>query len=220
MRTSPLKSSTKFAAKLVTPLRARRSALVPRWLPHPVPREVHAYSTSVTVSRTPSVEYMEPTRGRETLVREGANADERASPKGSEQKHPRVGARALLQQRDVLGGHGLPRRGGHLLRAQRQGQRHSALHLRAARRPEDSRGRRGCRLAGVESPTSKNFPSTYSGEYPRVDFAPTMGLRYDRGDDNRGEHGERSGRRRGDGREGVGGRAAHRRYRGHYCYPC
>src|SRR5215204_3869915 len=123
-----------------------------------------AYTTSATVSNL-SVEYIGPLRGRGTLVREGANADERASPKGSEQKHPRVGARALLQQRDVLGGHGLPRRGGHLLRAQR----HSALHLRAARRPEDSRGRRGCRLAGVESPTSKNFPSTYSGEYPRVD---------------------------------------------------
>src|SRR5215204_6810171 len=85
---------------------------------------------------------MEPTRGRETLARKGANADERASPKDSEQKHPRVGTRALLQQRVVLGGHGLPRRGGYLLRAQGQGQRHSALHLRADRRSEESRGRR------------------------------------------------------------------------------
>ena len=36
----------------------------------------------------PSEEYMELTRGRETLAREGANADERASPKSKEQKHP------------------------------------------------------------------------------------------------------------------------------------
>src|SRR5215217_8311069 len=101
-------------------------------------------------SRTASVEYMEPTRGRETLARKGANADERASPKDSEQKHPRVGTRALLQQRDVLGGHGLPRRGGYLLRAQGQGQRHSALHLRDDRRSEDSRGRRAInRLVSV-----------------------------------------------------------------------
>src|SRR5215212_11423974 len=98
---------------------------------------------------------MGPLWGRETLARKGANADERnveerASPKGSEQKHPRVGPRALLQQRDYLGGHGLPRRRGHLLRAQGQGQRHSALHLRADRRSEDSRGRRGInRLASV-----------------------------------------------------------------------
>src|SRR5215203_1420706 len=86
---------------------------------------------------------MEPIRGRETLSREGASADERASPKGREQKHPPVGTRALLQQRDYVGGPRLLRRGGHLLRAQGQGERHSALHLRADRRTEDSRGRRG-----------------------------------------------------------------------------
>src|SRR5215203_134520 len=101
-------------------------------------------------SEPPPGEYMEPTWGRETLARKGANADERASPKDSEQKHPPVGTRALLQQRDVLGGHGLPRRGGYLLRAQGQGQRHSALHLRADRRSEESRGRRAIhRLASV-----------------------------------------------------------------------
>src|SRR5215217_7550835 len=94
---------------------------------------------------------MEPLRGREILARKGANADERASPKGREQKHPAVGTGTLLQQRDVLGGDGLLRRGGNLLRAQGQGQRHSALHLRADRRSEDSRGRRDLRrLAGVE----------------------------------------------------------------------
>src|SRR5215204_872463 len=93
----------------------------------------------------PSVGYMEPLWGRETLARQGANADERnadernaderASPKGSEQqKHPAVGTRALLQQRDHEGGPRLLRRGGHLLRAQGQGQRHSALHLRSDRR--------------------------------------------------------------------------------------
>src|SRR5215207_3313333 len=104
----------------------------------------------------PSAGYMEPLWGRETLARQGANADERnaderASPKGSEQqKHPRVGTRALLQQRDYVGGPRLLRRGGNLLRAQGQGQRHSALHLRADRRPDDSRGRRGIpRLASV-----------------------------------------------------------------------
>src|SRR5829696_8019664 len=93
---------------------------------------------------------MEPLRGRETLSREGANADERASPKGREQKHPSVGTRALLQQRDYVGGARLPRRGGHLLRAQGQGERHSALHLRDDRRPEDSRRRSRARwLASV-----------------------------------------------------------------------
>src|SRR5215217_7529693 len=103
----------------------------------------------------PSAGYMEPLWGRETLARQGANADERnaderASPKGSEQqKHPRVGTRALLQQRDVLGGPRLLRRRGHLLRAQGQGQRHSALQLRADRRSEDRRGRRGRRLNRV-----------------------------------------------------------------------
>src|SRR5215204_851943 len=49
-RSSQKKSSTKFAAQLVTPLRAGRSALVLRWLPYPVPSEVHAYSTPLTVS--------------------------------------------------------------------------------------------------------------------------------------------------------------------------
>src|SRR5215213_7912558 len=69
----------------------------------------------------PSAGYVEPLWGRETLARQGANADERnaderASPKGSEQqKHPRVGTRALLQQRDVGGGPRLLRRRGNLL---------------------------------------------------------------------------------------------------------
>src|SRR5215208_2025270 len=73
LRSSHSKNSTKLAPCLVTPLRARRAALVLRWLPYPVPSEVHAYSTSVTVSNPLSEEYMEPLRGRETLVREGAN---------------------------------------------------------------------------------------------------------------------------------------------------
>src|SRR5215218_11267275 len=131
---------------------------------------------------------MEPLWGRETLARQGANADERnaderASPKGSEQqKHPRVGTRALLQQRDYVGGPRLLRRGGNLLRAQGQGQRHSALHIRAARRSYDSRGRRGRRLNRVaggsdfrafrldelrripKRRSSQNFYSTHSGE--------------------------------------------------------
>src|SRR5829696_5672720 len=55
-----------------------------------------AYTTSATVSNL-SVEYIGPLRGRGTLARRGASAHERASRKGSEQKHPRVGARALLQ---------------------------------------------------------------------------------------------------------------------------
>src|SRR5215216_6390051 len=135
----------------------------------------------------PSAGYMEPLWGRETLARQGANADERnaderASPKGSQQKHPPVGTRALLQQRDYEGGPRLLRRGGNLLRAQGQGQRHSALHLRADRRSYDSRGRRGRRLNRVAGGsdfrafrldelrripirrTSENNPSTHSGE--------------------------------------------------------
>src|SRR5215211_883965 len=83
----------------------------------------------------PSVGYMEPLRGRETLSRKGASADnDRASTQGEEQKHPRVGAGALLQQRAYEGGPRLLRRRGHLLRAQGQGERHSALHLRSDRR--------------------------------------------------------------------------------------
>src|SRR5215208_4215928 len=86
---------------------------------------------------------MEPLRGRETLSRKGASADnDRASTQGEEQKHPRVGAGALLQQRDYEGGPRLLRRRGHLLRAQGQGERHSALHLRSDREPEDSGGRK------------------------------------------------------------------------------
>src|SRR5215207_2440532 len=135
----------------------------------------------------PSAGYMEPLWGRETLARQGANADERnaderASPKGSEQKHPAVGTRALLQQRDYVGGPRLLRRRGHLLRAQGQGQRHSALHLRADRRSEDRRGRRGRRLNRVaggsdfrafrldelrrmpKRRSSQNYYSTHSGE--------------------------------------------------------
>src|SRR5215208_4902402 len=133
-------------------------------------------------SNTVSVEYLEPTRGRQKLARKGASADERASPKGREQKHPPVGPRALLQQRDYVGGPRLPRRGGHLLRAQGQRQRHSSLHLRADRRSEDRRGRRGRRLNRVaggsdfrafrldelrripKRRSSQNSPSTHFGE--------------------------------------------------------
>src|SRR5215213_88253 len=85
---------------------------------------------------------MEPLWGRKTLSREGASADERASPKGEEQKYPPVGRRAVLQQWAYEGGPRLPRRRGHLLRAQGQGERHSALHLRDDRGPEDSGGRK------------------------------------------------------------------------------
>src|SRR5215217_5077928 len=111
---------------------------------------------------------MEPLWGRETLARQGANADERnaderASPKGSEQKHPRVGTGALLLQRDYVGGPRLLRRRGNLLRAQGQGERHSALHLRDDRGSEDSGGRGVCRLL-VESSTSQKTPSTSFGD--------------------------------------------------------
>src|SRR5215217_1866200 len=93
---------------------------------------------------------MEPLRGRETLPRGKEQADERASPQDKSEGHPRVGAGPLLQQRDVLRGARLPRRRVHLRRAQRQAERHSALHLRDDRGPEDSRGRRVLRLQGVE----------------------------------------------------------------------
>src|SRR5215210_6805006 len=91
--------------------------------------------------------YMEPLRGRKTLSREVASADELASPKGKEQKYPPVGAGTVLQQRAYEGGPRLPRRRGYLLRAQRQGERHNALHLRDDRGPED--GGRERRLAPV-----------------------------------------------------------------------
>src|SRR5215212_10499335 len=78
---------------------------------------------------------------RKTLSREGASADERASPKGKEQKRPRVGRRALLQQRAYVGGPRLPRRRVNLLRAQGQGERRGALQLRDDRGSEDRRGR-------------------------------------------------------------------------------
>src|SRR5215216_3092568 len=84
------------------------------------------------------------------ITRKGGRADERASPTGKAQEYPTVGTRALLQQRDYVGGPRLLRRGVNLLRAQGQGQRHSALHLRDARGPEDSRGSRVSKLAGVE----------------------------------------------------------------------
>src|SRR5215203_1257479 len=140
--TSENAQKAKFAAKLVAPLRAGRSVLVLRRPPYRT--EVHAYSTSGAVSN-PLWNIWGLFGVEKTLARKGASAHERASSKGSEQKHPRVGARALLQQRDYVGGPRLLRRGGHLLRAQGQGQRHRALHLRAARRPEDSGGRRGAR---------------------------------------------------------------------------
>src|SRR5215204_1284557 len=102
----------------------------------------------------PSVLYIEPwvtsslLRVESNVTRKGGRADERASPKGKAQKYPTVGTRALLQQRAYVRGPRLLRRRGHLLRAQGQGQRHSALHLRDDRGPEDSRGRRVRRLAG------------------------------------------------------------------------
>src|SRR5215203_1329746 len=90
-----------------------------------------------------------------TSAGKGGHAHERASPQDKPQGHPRVGAGALLQQRDYVGGPCLLRRGGNLLRAQGQGERHSALHIRDDRRPEDRRRRTIRRLAGgVESPTS------------------------------------------------------------------
>jgi hypothetical protein len=57
-------------------------------LGYELPR-IHIPRTRVNkASKTVSEEYMEPTRGSETLARKGASADERASPKGREQKHP------------------------------------------------------------------------------------------------------------------------------------
>src|SRR5215207_1271524 len=114
--------------------RERRQCEVPRNL---LPR------TPVNKGSKPRyVGYIEPLRGRKILAREGASAYERASPKRKEQEYPRVGRGTLLQQRAVLRGPRLPRPGGHLLRAQGQGERHSALHLRDDRRLKDSRGSR------------------------------------------------------------------------------
>src|SRR5215217_6395088 len=92
------------------------------------------------------------------ITRKGGRADERASPTGKAQEYPTVGTRALLQQRDYVGGPRLLRRGVNLLRAQGEGERHSALHLRDDRGPEDSRGRRVSRLAGVERAQLRRIP--------------------------------------------------------------
>src|SRR5829696_1497016 len=74
--------------------------------------------------------------------------DERASQEGKAQEYPTVGTRALLQQRAYVGGPRLLRRGGHLHRAQGQGEWHSALHIRDDRGLEDRRGRTVPRLPG------------------------------------------------------------------------
>src|SRR5215217_2927334 len=94
------------------------------------------------------VAYVEPLRGRETLARKGVRADERASSQSGEQGHPAVGRGSLLQQRAYVGGPRLLRRGGHLHRAQGQGEWHSALHIRDDRGLEDRRGRTVPRLPG------------------------------------------------------------------------
>src|SRR5215211_177131 len=92
---------------------------------------------------------MGPLRGRETLAREGACADERASTEGSEQKISPSGHRGSTTPA------GCPRRSWSTTTTSpstlstRQGERHSALHLRAARRPEDSRRGRKRKLAAV-----------------------------------------------------------------------
>src|SRR5215217_1610748 len=111
---------------------------------------------------------MVPLRGKDTISTEGARAYERASPKGEERKYPRVGRRALLQQGDLLRDTRLPRRRVRLHRAQGQGERHSALHLRDDRGPQGSGTRRVRRLEGVESPTSENPPSTKLGEIEHI----------------------------------------------------
>ena len=54
--------------------------------PLPRTRVNRAYSSSPL-----SVGCIEPLQGGKTLSREGASADERASQKGKEQEHPRVG---------------------------------------------------------------------------------------------------------------------------------
>src|SRR5918995_5514429 len=106
---------------------------------------------------------MESPRGRSNVARNGGRADERASQKGNAQKHPRMGTRALLQQRAHGGGPRLLRRRSNLLRAQGQGQRHSALHLRDDRGTEDRRrGRRAPRLDSIAR--ESNFRELRNGE--------------------------------------------------------
>src|SRR5215213_11695511 len=96
------------------------------------PRRIHLPRTRVNEALSPWVAI--------TSAGKGGHAHERASPKGKEQEYPRVGAGAVLQQRAYVGGPRLPRRRVHLLRAQGQGERHSALHLRDDRGPENCRG--------------------------------------------------------------------------------
>src|SRR5215211_3166827 len=94
--------------------------------------------------------------------RKGGRADERATTQSEKRGHPGVGRGALLQQRAIYRGARLPRRRVHLLRAQGQGERRGALHLRDGRRSEDSRrrsrrpgspSRRASKLDGIGSPT-------------------------------------------------------------------
>src|SRR5215212_5327436 len=100
-----------------------------------------------------------------TSAGKGGHAHERASPQDKPQGHPRVGAGALLQQRAYVGGTRLLRRRGYLLRAQGQGERHSALHLRDDRGPED-RGGRERRLASIAR--KSNFRELRQGEVRRI----------------------------------------------------
>src|SRR5215213_1597568 len=121
------------------------------------PRRIHLTRTRVNEALSPWVAI--------TSAGKGGHAHERASPKGKEQEYPRVGAGAVLQQRDYVGGPRSPRRRVHLLRAQRQGERHSALHLRDDRGPED-RGGRERRLTSIAR--KSNFRELRQGEVRRI----------------------------------------------------
>src|SRR5215203_923020 len=132
----------------------------------------------------PSVLYIEPwvtsslLRVESNVTRKGGRADERASQKGKAQEYPTVGTRALLQQRAHGGGPRLLRR-SHLLRAQGQGERHSALHIRDDRGLEDRRRGRGVlrRLLGeVESSTSQKAYKANFGELCQGEVRRKIGL--------------------------------------------
>src|ERR671921_1971628 len=102
------------------------------WWPS-VPGRSTAYMGSLGTS---SVEYVAPRWGIKRLSKEGGGAtDDRASAQYKAQGHPGVGRGPLLQQGDLQRGARLPRRRVRLHRAQGPGERHSALHLRDARRP-------------------------------------------------------------------------------------
>src|SRR5215213_10721368 len=87
--------------------------------------------------------------------RKGGGANERATTQVKNEAIPEWAEGPYYNNGLFLRGARLPRRRVHLFRAQGQGERRGALHVRDGRRSEDRRrrSRRASRLDGVRSPT-------------------------------------------------------------------